>query len=132
MAARKWTDEQKAHQATIIQNWKPWQQSTGAKTPVGKAISSMNADRGYFRRRARLARWLLWARYHTSTFTPELLSELGKRAEKLKLWVDIGLDRSQSHQEFLNKVAIDNLNAGMEEPCKKIMGFYMRMVLILA
>ena len=132
MAARKWTDEQKARQATIIQNWKPWQHSTGAKTPEGKASSSMNAHRGYFRRRARLGRWLLWARYHTSTLTPELLRELKRRADKLKLWIDIGLDRTQSHEEFFNTIAIDNMTTAMDEPCEKLLGFYMRSVLISA
>jgi hypothetical protein len=131
MAARKWTNEQKARQATIIQNWKPWQHSTGAKTPEGKASSSMNAHRGYFRRRARLGRWLLWARYHTSTLTPELIHELKKRADKLKLWMDIGLDRNQPHEEFFNIIAIDNMNAAMDESCEKMMGFYLRMGLIL-
>ena len=132
MAARKWTDEQKARQATIIQNWKPWQQSTGAKTQEGKAISAMNAYRGYIRRRVRLGRWLLWARYHTSTLTPELLRELRRRADKLKLRVDTGLNKSQSHEDFFNSIAIDNMSVEMVEPCEKMMGFYMRMVLILA
>lgn len=45
MAARKWTLEQRAKQSALIHNWKPWQQSTGATTPAGKAVSSMNAFR---------------------------------------------------------------------------------------
>lgn len=43
MAARKWTDEQKARQAELIRTWKPWATSTGPKTPKGKAVSSKNA-----------------------------------------------------------------------------------------
>lgn len=43
MAARKWTDEQKAHQAALIRTWAPWKQSTGPTTPAGKRISSKNA-----------------------------------------------------------------------------------------
>jgi hypothetical protein len=43
MPARKWTPEQKARQGELIHKWKPWEQSTGAKTPEGKAISKMNA-----------------------------------------------------------------------------------------
>ena len=40
--ARTWTDEQKARQAALIHSWKPWTKSTGATTPKGRAISSMN------------------------------------------------------------------------------------------
>ena len=43
MAARKWTDEQRARQAELIRVWKPWAASTGPKTPKGKAASSKNA-----------------------------------------------------------------------------------------
>jgi len=40
---RHWTPEERLKQAELIRNWKPWKQSTGAKTPVGKARSSQNA-----------------------------------------------------------------------------------------
>lgn len=40
--ARQWTEEQKARQADLIRLWKPWMRSTGARTPEGKRISSMN------------------------------------------------------------------------------------------
>ena len=43
MAARKWTDEQKARQAVLIRTWAPWKQSTGPTTPAGKKVSSKNA-----------------------------------------------------------------------------------------
>lgn len=43
MAARKWTDEQKARQAALIRTWAPWKQSTGPTTPAGKKVSSKNA-----------------------------------------------------------------------------------------
>lgn len=42
IVARAWTDEQKARQAALIQSWKPWERSTGARTPEGKRTSSMN------------------------------------------------------------------------------------------
>jgi hypothetical protein len=42
MAARQWTDEQRARQSAIIQRWQPWRNSTGARTPEGKAVSSKN------------------------------------------------------------------------------------------
>ncbi len=41
--ANGWTEERKARQSELIQNWKPWRHSTGARTPEGKAISSKNA-----------------------------------------------------------------------------------------
>jgi len=44
--ARTWTDEQKARQAALIHSWQPWTRSTGARTPEGKRISSMNVLAG--------------------------------------------------------------------------------------
>ena len=41
--ANGWTEERKQKQRELIQNWKPWEKSTGAKTPKGKAKSKMNA-----------------------------------------------------------------------------------------
>ena len=41
-----WTPERRAKQSTAIHRWKPWQQSTGAKTPEGKSIVSRNAFKG--------------------------------------------------------------------------------------
>lgn len=41
--ANGWTEERRQRQRELIQNWKPWEQSTGAKTPQGKARSSRNA-----------------------------------------------------------------------------------------
>jgi hypothetical protein len=46
MAARQWTLEQRAKQAAKIKQWQPWNNSTGAKTPEGKARSSRNAFKG--------------------------------------------------------------------------------------
>lgn len=42
MAARHWTDEQRARQSATIRQWQPWAKSTGARTPEGKAVSSQN------------------------------------------------------------------------------------------
>ena len=52
--ARTWTDEQKAKQAALIHSWRPWTRSTGAKTPEGKRISSMNVLVGNANRAAAL------------------------------------------------------------------------------
>jgi hypothetical protein len=45
LSARKWTLEQRLKQSEAIRGWKPWECSTGAKTPTGKAISSQNATK---------------------------------------------------------------------------------------
>jgi hypothetical protein len=39
---RSWTKDERARQALLIQQWKPWTKA-GVKTPEGKAISCMNA-----------------------------------------------------------------------------------------
>ena len=49
MAARNWTEEQKQRQSPLIQKWKPWKSSTGAKSPEGKVRSSQNALKHGFR-----------------------------------------------------------------------------------
>lgn len=43
--ANGWTPERRARQSALIRNWKPWELSTGAKTPEGKARSSQNAQK---------------------------------------------------------------------------------------
>lgn len=45
MASRKWSLEQRLRQSEIIHSWRPWELSTGARTPEGKAKSSRNAFR---------------------------------------------------------------------------------------
>lgn len=40
---RIWTAEQRQRQRELIQRWKPWTKSTGAKTPDGKKKSAQNA-----------------------------------------------------------------------------------------
>ena len=42
---RSWTPEQRQRQRELIQRWKPWEKSTGAKTVEGKAKSSRNATK---------------------------------------------------------------------------------------
>lgn len=37
-----WTDERRAKQREAIQRWKPWEKSTGPKTPQGKAQATHN------------------------------------------------------------------------------------------
>ena len=42
---RHWTPEERLKQSEAIKRWKPWEQSTGAKSPQGKAISAKNATK---------------------------------------------------------------------------------------
>ena len=44
--ANGWTTERRSRQAELIRNWKPWKQSTGPRTQVGKSKSARNGDRG--------------------------------------------------------------------------------------
>lgn len=46
MAARNWTPEQRKQQAEAIRRWSPWAQSTGPRSPEGKATASRNRWRG--------------------------------------------------------------------------------------
>lgn len=41
-----WTLERRRKQAELVRRWKPWEQSTGPKSPEGKATVSGNAWRG--------------------------------------------------------------------------------------
>ena len=38
-----WTPERRKTQSKLIQNWKPWANSTGPRTVQGRKTSSMNA-----------------------------------------------------------------------------------------
>jgi hypothetical protein len=40
--ATGWTLERRAKQAAAIRRWRPWEHSTGPKTPQGKAKSARN------------------------------------------------------------------------------------------
>ena len=40
---RNWLTEERQRQRELIQRWKPWTKSTGAKTPEGKTRSAQNA-----------------------------------------------------------------------------------------
>ena len=43
---RGWTPERRLQQSLKIQQWRPWDDSTGPRTLEGKAASSRNAYRG--------------------------------------------------------------------------------------
>ena len=44
--AAGWTPERRKRQSEAIRRWKPWQKSTGPKSPEGKAAVSGNAFTG--------------------------------------------------------------------------------------
>ena len=44
--ATPWTLERRQRQAELIRQWQPWKESTGPRTPEGKAASSRNAWQG--------------------------------------------------------------------------------------
>lgn len=44
--ASGWTAERRARQAELIRQWQPWKQSTGPKSPEGKAAAAHNAWKG--------------------------------------------------------------------------------------
>lgn len=41
-----WSEERKQRQALMIQEWKPWQHSTGPKSCEGKQRAAKNAYKG--------------------------------------------------------------------------------------
>lgn len=41
-----WTAERRARQAVLIRSWKPWERSSGPRTPEGKARAARNAWKG--------------------------------------------------------------------------------------
>jgi hypothetical protein len=43
--ANGWTSQRRARQAALIRPWRPWEQSTGPRTPDGKLKASRNAYR---------------------------------------------------------------------------------------
>ena len=43
MTNNGWTSERRKKQAEAIREWKPWENSTGAKSSAGKENSKMNA-----------------------------------------------------------------------------------------
>ena len=51
--ANGWTLERRARQSALIQRWKPWERSTGPKTPEGKARVSRNAFKDGWRAQLR-------------------------------------------------------------------------------
>ena len=56
---RHWTPAERQRQAQLIEQWQPWQHSTGARTNGDKAVASRNAFKGGFRQELKTLRQLL-------------------------------------------------------------------------
>lgn len=84
MAARKWTTAQRAAQSAAIQEWKPWQHSTGASSETGKAVTSRNAYRGGTRPLIRFTRWFYKAIEYPEALTPEIVE--AAKIKSVALW----------------------------------------------
>jgi hypothetical protein len=51
--ANGWTPERRARQAELIRTWRPWEWSTGPRTPEGKDRTSRNGFKGRHREQLR-------------------------------------------------------------------------------
>ena len=51
--ANGWTETRRKRQAEAIKRWRPWEHSTGPRTPAGKTRVSRNAYRGGQREKLR-------------------------------------------------------------------------------
>lgn len=49
-----WTPERRAAQSQAIHRWKPWERSTGPRTPEGKASSARRGWKGGLRAELRM------------------------------------------------------------------------------
>ena len=69
---RHWTAEERLIQSEAIRRWKPWECSTGAKTPQGKAISSKNATKT-----------------GDSIYVRELIKQMNRILREQKNWIGV-------------------------------------------
>ncbi|HUX81254.1 MAG TPA: hypothetical protein VMV35_00295 [Halothiobacillus sp.] len=89
----RWTDEARAKQSALIRTWRPWEHSTGAKTPEFKAKVAANSPGRYWRERLWLACWLSRQMRHLRAGEPlppfeESKAEFYRRAQKLNLTIE--------------------------------------------
>jgi hypothetical protein len=54
-----WTTERRNKQAELIRTWRPWERSTGPKTPEGKATVARNPWKGGHRQKLRDLTYLI-------------------------------------------------------------------------
>lgn len=79
--SKAWTPERRAKQAEAIRRWKPWEKSTGPRTPEGKARSSRNADRGVAAMEARICEARLGVRISFEAEARKMLQQLNHNRE---------------------------------------------------
>ncbi len=81
--AKGWTPERREGQSEAIKRWKPWNQSTGPKSPEGKAAASRNA-------------WTGGHLVKMRQLVKALNQTMGTQRKSLKLsFMATGLDRAQ-------------------------------------
>jgi hypothetical protein len=79
--ANGWTSARRAKQAQAIRTWRPWEHSTGPRTPEGKARAAGNAER-----------------FHG--WTPELKAE----RDNVRAFARHAAELLREHRELLRKV----------------------------
>ena len=89
MAARKWTESQKARQRALIQTWQPWKLSTGAKSVEGKAVVSKNALK-------------------TGEYTVEAIQKRREHRQLMREYQQIFKELMEATEEYL-KLANENI-----------------------
>ena len=79
--AKGWTEERRRKQAEMIRKHKPWEKSTGPRTPAGKDRTRMNALKsGIYSHYGDSVRQML---FHNREFLRHVyVAELAKRLDK--------------------------------------------------
>lgn len=89
--AGKWTDERRALMREKIQEWKPWEKSTGAKTTEGKAKVSQNANKGRVWAKNRFRKWVARNRRNPDRLPLDvLIAETLRRSKGLDIFNEDG------------------------------------------
>lgn len=82
----RWTPEARAAQSAKIWRWQPWRESTGPRTPEGKRIAAMNAEKhGMYSadaRREKLYADALFLLAREEARAEELAATRGKRSRR--------------------------------------------------
>lgn len=89
--AGEWTEERRALMREKIKDWKPWQHSTGAKTPEGKAKVAQNACKGRGWQKDKFRKWVARNRRNPDRLPLEvLIAETLRRSKGLDVFNDDG------------------------------------------
>ena len=89
--AGEWTEERRAVMRARIQEWKPWEQSTGAKTTQGKAKVSKNAYKGGGWAKAKFRKWVARNRRNPDKLPLDvLIAETLRRSKGLDIFNEDG------------------------------------------